>query len=106
MWYDDISEVINTIRSMKQRRINQDKILWLSYDLLDYYEEFKVDILHYLGDNASIYIDKIPRNMYYVVFKVDDLYFPLYPLRDSDPNQVMNLSCSLSADEFNNLINN
>lgn len=104
MLKDDINEVLEAIYSMKNRKKSSDITLWLSYDLLDYYEEFKKEILYNLGNNASIYIDSTPDNLYYVVFKFDNMYFPIYPMSDLDPDQIMNISCRMSTDEFEDTI--
>lgn len=104
MLKDDINEVLDAIYSMKNKKISQNTTLWLSYDLLDYYEEFKKEILYHLGNNASIYINNTVDNIYYVVFKFDDMYFPIYPLSDLDPDQVMNISCRMSVEEFDDIL--
>jgi|688.fasta_scaffold16570_12 hypothetical protein len=105
MILDDIREVLYTINIMERDKINQKIKLWLSYNLLDNYNEFKNQILYGLGDNALIYIDGIPGNIYYVVFKYKDLYFSIYPLNEFDEDQVINISCIIYQDDMNNFLN-
>jgi|LauGreDrversion4_2_1035121.scaffolds.fasta_scaffold34961_5 hypothetical protein len=105
MWTNDVRSVLNAIETMKTERNVKRTTLWLSHDLLEYYHEFKEEILYQLDENASIYIDGIPNNPSHIVYKYDGMYFVMYPLRESYPEQVMNISCYTSIDDYNNAMN-
>ena len=105
MWSNDVISVLNAIQELKNDMNIKRTTLWLSNDLLEYYHEFKEEILYQLGNDACIYIDGIPNNPSHIVYKFDNMYFVMYPLRETDPEQVMNISCYTSIDDYNNAMN-
>jgi hypothetical protein len=105
MWTNDIRSVLEAIQTMKSDLNIKQSTLWLSHDLMEYYNNFKDEVLYQLGDNASIYIDGITNNPAHVVYETDGFYIVMYPLRESYPEQVMNISCYLSIEDYNTAMN-
>jgi hypothetical protein len=93
---------------MKNDAINQEKKLYLSYDLLEYYDEFKDEILYQLDDEASIIMEGIKGNPYYVLYKYDDndMCFSIYPINERSQYQVMKICWWKSVADYNNSIKN
>ena len=101
----DIRIVLEAIQVMKSDMNIKNTTLWLSHDLMEYYNNFKDEILYQLGDDASIYIDGIQNNPAHIVYKSDGFYIVMYPLRESYPEQVMNISCYPSIEDYNIAMN-
>lgn len=102
---NDIRSVMEAIQTMKSDLNIKYTTLWLSHDLMEYYNNFKDEILYQLGDDASIHIDGIANNPAHIVYKTDGFYIVMYPLRESYPEQVMNISCYLSIEDYYNAMN-